>query len=182
MFTVVGYTTSNSDKQANSGNDSVKQITISIILSLYLIALALKMIARRRKSMKDDDNKYILIKNNRMQIKYSNSLLSDSVQEQSSSNLPVDFNALNYESHRDTTTSLLDDPDIDIKPVSLFNIKSRKTKHILKKPLCVLLIDTGARYSIIKPEYAHHGRVQREGLMTFQTQSGTFTSNRKTEL
>ena len=65
--------------------------------------------------MKDDDNKYILIKNNRMQIKYSNSLLSDSVQEQSSSNLPVDFNALNYESHRDTTTSLLDDPDIDIK-------------------------------------------------------------------
>ena len=138
------------------------------------------MIAWRRKSTKDDDNNHSL-KNDRMQIKHSNSLLSDSVQEQSSSNLPVDFNALNYESHRDTTTSLLDDPDIDIKPVSLFNIKSRKTKHILKKPLCVL-IDTGARYSIIKPEYAHHGRVQREGLMTFQTQSGTFTSNRKTEL
>ena len=114
-----------------------------------------------------------------MKINHSTSLSSDSVLVQPPGSLPMDFHATSYNLEGDATAPSLD--DVDIKPVSLFHLKSRKNKNILKKPLCVL-IDTGARYSVIKPEYAHHGKIHRDGLMTFRTQSGTFTSNRTSEL
>ena len=114
-----------------------------------------------------------------MKINHSKSLSSDSVYEQPSGSLPIGFHATSYNAEGDATAPSLD--NVDIKPVSFYNLKSCKTKNILKKPLCVL-IDNGARYSVIKPEYAHHGKVHCDGLMTFWTQSVTFTSNRTSEL
>ena len=114
-----------------------------------------------------------------MKLTHSNNLSFNSAVEQSSHHTPVDFHATSYDGSNDVITSELD--LVDIKPVSLFQIKSRKTKNILKKPLCVLF-DTGAKCSVIKPEYMHHGKIHRKGLMSFQTQSGTFTSNKTSEV
>jgi hypothetical protein len=112
----------------------------------------------------------------------SNSLSSDSVAVQDVSDLPDDFFAQFYNSNYDQKNSdLTSIDDVDIKPITLFYIKSRKNKRILKKPLSVL-IDTGAKYSVIKPEHAHHGKILRDGIHYFRTQSGTFTTDRKTEM
>jgi hypothetical protein len=64
---------------------------------------------------------------------------------------------------------------IDIKPVTMFNIRNIHSGKIQKKPLRVLL-DTGSERSVIKDIHSHHGQVSKGHAIKFRTPSGTFTS------
>ena len=61
-----------------------------------------------------------------MKFTHSDTLSSNSVVDQSSSHIPLDFHAASYDRSTDATVPELD--LVDFKPVSLFHIKSRKTK------------------------------------------------------
>ena len=59
----------------------------------------------------------------------------------------------------------------DIKPVSLLNI-FQKTKVL--KNLLTLLFNTGARYSCVRAEYSHLGKICRRRDTSFSTPNGEF--------
>lgn len=70
---------------------------------------------------------------------------------------------------------------VDIKPVTLIQVKNSHSKKIKKKPLLVL-IDTGATKSTMKPEHSHLGTVRKSDTMTFRTPNAKFTSNKRCEM
>ena len=74
-----------------------------------------------------DDDLHTYNNNKRMKFTHSNTLSSNSVIDQLSSHIPLDFHATSYDRSTDATAPELD--LVDFKPVSLFHIKSRKTRR-----------------------------------------------------
>ena len=86
--------------------------------------------------------------------------LTDFLSSEANDSPCVDLNAL--------------DSVVDIKPVTMFSVKSIHTNKILKKPLMVLL-DTGSEKSVIKSMHSQHDKVKNGNAMKFCTPSGTFS-------
>ena len=62
-----------------------------------------------------------------------------------------------------------------IKPVSSFNIHQKKSTK--KNP--TVLFDTGARYSCVRAESSHLGKIWRQPDTLFSAPNGTFLSNKE---
>ena len=70
---------------------------------------------------------------------------------------------------------------IDVKPVTLLQAKNTHSKKIKKTPLLVL-IDTGATKSTMKPEHGHLGTIRKTDPVTFRTPNAKFITNKRCEM
>ena len=72
---------------------------------------------------------------------------------------------------------------VDIKPVTIMMVNNlASNSRTKKKPLMVVLLDTRAKYSAMKPEHGHLDKIKKITPITFYTPNNKFTSNKSCKM